>query len=94
MSEKVLLSFPLYKEKRDQFNVWLKEFVQNSNWLNDNLTELRSKYPDMYVAVRNKKVVKTGKNLARIRQELRDEFGAIEGIAIEYVSSKPLKFLF
>jgi hypothetical protein len=94
MSEKVLLSFPLYKEKRDQFNVWLKEFVQNSNWLNDNLTELRSKYPDMYVAVRNKKVVKTGKTLARIRQELRDEFGAVEGTAIEYVSSKPLKFLF
>jgi len=89
-----VLSLPLYKEKREKFDIWLKEFVKNSNWINDNLTELRSQYPNMYIAVRNRKIVKTGKNLARIRQELKNEFGEIEGIAVEYISSKPLKFLF
>ena len=89
-----MLSLPLYKEKREKFDIWLKEFVKNSNWINDNLTELRSQYPNMYIAVRNRKIVKTGKNLARIRQELKNEFGEIEGIAVEYISSKPLKFLF
>jgi len=94
VTEKAVLSLPLYKEKREKFDIWLKEFVKNSNWINDNLTELRSQYPNMYIAVRNRKIVKTGKNLARIRQELKNEFGEIEGIAVEYISSKPLKFLF
>jgi len=80
--------------KKVKVREWLREFSENSQWINEHLDELRQKYPDMYIAVRKKKVVKSGKNLTQLREELRKEFGEIEDIAIEFISSKPLKLLF
>lgn len=80
--------------KQGKISIWLKEFSANSNWINSHLNELRAKYPDMYIAVRKKRVVMHEKNLAILKEKLMKEFGEIEDIAVEFISSKPVKLLF
>ena len=48
----------------------------------------------MYIAVYKNKVVRSGKDLILLNTKLRKEFGVTEGIAVEFISSKPLQFLF
>ena len=41
-----------------------KQYWEDEKWLNKNGTKLSKKYPNMWIAVVNKKVVSYGKNLS------------------------------
>lgn len=46
-----------------------KEYWEDSAWVHENSTDLSQRYPNMWVAVVNKKVVAYGENLAEVRDK-------------------------
>jgi hypothetical protein len=59
--------------------------VKDFEWLNSHYSELQKTYPNMYVAVRDGKVVAYGKELGKVYDEARD--GADEEFMIDYILS-------
>ena len=48
-----------------------KQYWEDEKWLNKNGTKLSQKYPNMWIAVVNKKVVSYGKNLSNIIEKAK-----------------------
>ena len=93
--QKLLLSVPAYKQNREKIGTWLRQFEENSIWIQEHFAHLKENYPDTYIAVSKGKVIKSGKDQSKIRAELESEFSeGFRGIAVSYISSKPLNFLF
>jgi hypothetical protein len=73
--------------------VWPKDYnsgkmskaVKDFEWLNSHYFELQKTYPNMYVAVRDGKVVAYGREFGKVYDEARD--GAGEEFMIDYILS-------
>ncbi|MEW5896275.1 MAG: DUF5678 domain-containing protein [Nanoarchaeota archaeon] len=52
-----------------------KEFWEDLLWGEEHHTEFLKQYKDRWVAIRNKKVVAFGKNLAGVRREAQQKTG-------------------
>jgi len=59
--------------------------VKDFEWLNSRYPELQKAYPNMYVAVKDGKVVAYGKEFGRVYEEARDIIG--EDFMIDYILS-------
>jgi hypothetical protein len=59
--------------------------VKDFEWLNSHYSELQRAYPNMYVAVKDGKVVAYGKEFGKVYEEARDAIG--EDFMIDYVLS-------
>lgn len=69
------------------------EHKDNSKWISMNLTVLRKRFPNKYIAVRDRQVVKSDENLKRLITQLKKEFADIDDITIEQITDKPIKLL-
>ena len=87
MSEKLLET--RRADLRQKFNV----FVSNVNWINSNIHELKSNFPDTYIAVHDRRIVKTDKKLKNLKKQLKERGLNHENVTIEFIASKPLKLL-
>jgi hypothetical protein len=59
--------------------------VKDFEWLNLHYSELQKTYPNMYIAVKDGKVVAYGKDFGKVYDEAREKVG--EGFMIDYILS-------
>jgi len=59
--------------------------VKDLEWLNAHYSELQKAYPNMYVAVKDGKVVAYGKDFGKVYDEAREKVG--EGFIVGYILS-------
>ena len=55
-----------------------RRYIDDSNWVDENINELARKYPDMWIAVLDKEVIIASKDLGevfRVGQKKEDEVG-------------------
>ncbi|MDI6795074.1 MAG: DUF5678 domain-containing protein [bacterium] len=64
------------------------EFWKDMRWALDHYQELMEKYPEMWVAVVDKKVVSSGHNIAKIRKTASKETGRLH-IPVLFVEDSP-----
>lgn len=83
----------LLADKKAEINRTFKLFISNTNWINSNLDTLRKQHPDEYIAVCNRKIVFTDKDLSDLKEKLRKENVDLQKTAIEFVRKKPIKLL-
>ena len=83
----------LLADKKDEINRTFKLFISNTNWINTNLDKLRKQHPNEYIAVYNREVVLTDKDLSDLKEKLRKENVDLQKTAIEFVRKEPIKLL-
>ena len=59
--------------------------VKDLEWLNAHYSELQKAYPNMYVAVKDGKVVAYGREFRKVYDEAREKVG--EGFIVGYILS-------
>lgn len=92
-SEHILSSIKDSKDKtREMINLFTKHSM-DSKWISSNLKELRIRYPNSYIAVRDQKVILSNKNLTELLARLKKEYGDIKGITIERITDRPISLL-
>jgi len=65
----------------------LTEFTRNTNWLLENIEELRTKYPDRYVAVLDSgDEVLDAQTIEELTEKIRQRAGDPETCAIEFLT--------
>ncbi|MEW6203679.1 MAG: DUF5678 domain-containing protein [bacterium] len=52
-----------------------KEFWEDDKWIDENITELSRQYPNMWIAVVDKRVVASGENLREVIDKARELTG-------------------
>lgn len=92
---------PLIKVKKEKDHVFSKEFKREFHrlhadfrWVLDHMPELRSKYPNRYVAVKNKNVEYTGDTMEGIMEKIRQNNEQVDNFIIEYIEKQPVNLLF
>jgi len=50
-----------------------KEYWDDSKWANENFTEISKKYPNLWVAIVNKKVIASGKVISEVRKTAQEK---------------------
>jgi len=88
-----MVASQLLADKKDEINRTFKLFISNTNWINTNLDNLRKQHPNEYIAVYNREVVFTDKDLSDLKEKLRKENVDLQKTAIEFVRKKPIKLL-
>lgn len=88
-----MVTSKLLLEKKSEINRKFNLFIRDTNWINNNLDMLRKKYPNKYIAVYNRKIILTDKDLTDLKEKLKEENVAFEKVAIEFVKDKPIKLL-
>ena len=92
-TRKILMSILDSPDKTQEMISMFSTHTENSKWTVRNLTELIGKFPDSFVAVRNKEVIMHDKDLIKLIKRLREVLGDISDITIEHVTDKPVKLL-
>jgi len=59
--------------------------IKDFEWLNAHYSELQKAYPNMYVAVKDGKVVAYGKDFGKVYDEAKEKVG--EGFIVGYILS-------
>jgi hypothetical protein len=62
--------------------------IKDFEWLNSHYSELQKIYPNMYVAVKDGKVVAYGKEFGKVHDEARKKVG--ENFIMDYILSGDL----
>ena len=92
-TNKMLMSIMDSPDKTQELIKLFFTHTDNSKWTKSNLVKLIGKFPDSFVAVRNKEVIMHDKNLLRLIERLRADYDDISDITIEHVTDKPIKLL-
>jgi hypothetical protein len=71
----------------------LKRYAQDFNWIHDNYRNLLREFPEKYVAVMNKKVCFSGKNMQEIVEKMNASGADPTEYAIELITAKPKNLL-
>ena len=72
----------------------LEAFEGDLKWIDKHYNALKNQYPDQWVAVFNKRVVGTHKNLKNVIRKLKESFPEnYDQIAIEYISTKKIELI-
>ncbi len=76
----------------------LKAFDRNHRWIAKNYEQLKREYPNMYIAVKDEKVIMAEEDKDVLIEKLSKEYGyrrdEPSDIAITLIRVKPVSFLF
>lgn len=64
-----------------------KQYWEDSKWANKNFTNIVRQYPDKYVAVYKKKIVASGKTIAKV-EEIAYKKTGIKELPIKFAEKK------
>jgi hypothetical protein len=71
----------------------LNEFSSDMDWLDSQLDQLRKKYPNKYVAVKDHKVVGASSDLQDLIQNLKKKKLSPNEIPVEFISKVPPRLI-
>lgn len=71
----------------------LHNFNKDSDWISDNLDELRKEYADQYIAVRDSKVIDHDAELHKLLQRLREKNIDPGEIPVDFISKEPKRLI-
>ena len=80
-------------KRENELNHKFKLFLSNTKWINTNIEELKKQYPDRYIAVCQKRVIQTDRDLTDLKRRLRELNVDLDKVTIEFIKEKPLKLL-
>jgi len=72
----------------------IEEFGKNFTWIDEQYSELRSRYPNQYVAVLDGEVVDSDADVQRLTRRLKEAYGEWgKAIAVRYVAEKEFEMI-
>ncbi len=72
----------------------IEQFENNFIWADEHYSELKSQYPNQYVAVLEGKVIDSDVDVKKLTKRLRQEYGEREKtIAVRYVTEKEFEMI-
>lgn len=83
----------ILESRRKEILAVLPLLEKNTVWVAQHLEELRKTYPDQFVAVQDRKVIDTATSRKALLEKLDKRSDIKDSVAIEFIGSKPLKFL-
>ncbi len=72
----------------------IKNFEMDSMWLKTHIDSIRSKFKNSFVAVKDKKVILSGKDLDALIEELKKNGVETDSVVIEYVPEKDIRIIY
>jgi hypothetical protein len=81
------------KEESQRIATLLSRQDDDFEWILTNLTSLKEKFANEYVAVRGGKVIVSDKDFSDLVEKLKEENIEINDVTVEYITAKPMKFL-
>lgn len=82
---KFLSRIHLYLKTYQILVVEMSRAIKDFEWLNSSYSKLQKSYPNMYVAVKDGKVIASGKEFGRVYDEAKEKVG--EGFIMGYILS-------
>ena len=76
----------------DKMRAELGKFSANADWVADNREALRKDYVDMYVAVRDKKIYASDRDLSKLLEKIKDSRG--NDVFIDHIEKQGTDLLF
>ena len=70
-----------------------QQFCEDVDYFNAHVAELRTSYPDHYVAVYKGEVVAARKTLKKVLKELDDKGVPSNVVALRYIAQKPKQMI-
>lgn len=83
----------LIRERGSEVLKDLREFGDNSEWIAQRREMLRDKYPNKFIAVRQKQVVAVEDSRTEVLRKIKEEYSNPEDIAIYFSNSIKTKLL-
>jgi len=71
----------------------LKEMNENTEYLTQQMPDLRKKYPNMFIAIFKKKLVGTDADYKNLLLMMRKKFGNIDTVLIEFINEEGYYFI-
>lgn len=71
----------------------LETLREDNRWILARDSYLRKKYPDMFVAIRGKRVVASSPEMDEIIEKLKEKSIDPKTVVIDYISKEPVKLL-
>ncbi|WXG43072.1 MAG: DUF5678 domain-containing protein [Promethearchaeati archaeon SRVP18_Atabeyarchaeia-1] len=65
----------------------------NAEWIASNFGGLAKQYADKYIAVKNRSVVDSDKNIIHLIGKLKKKYDDLDDFVIQYMTEKPIIFL-
>lgn len=93
MSESGKALKALIRERGSEMLKELREFGDNSEWIAQRRELLRDKYPNKFIAVRQKKVVAVEESRTEVLRKIKEEYSNPDDIAIYFSNSIKTKLL-
>jgi len=62
-------------------------------WISEHWDELRRKYPGMFIAVRERRVVDFDKDRESLEKRVKEKFGDVYSVTMIFIPSKEYKML-
>ncbi len=66
----------------------LKKFEEDNNWLQQKYEEMQEKYSKKYIAVKNKKVIASGKSMDELINKLKEMGEKPDLLVVEFITPK------
>ena len=82
----------ILNKRCDYFAEKLNEFKRNSIWISDEREKLRKKYPNTYIAVRDREIIAYDKSVLPVVEKVR-KLKNNEDIVIDYIGKQKIKLL-
>jgi hypothetical protein len=83
----------ILESKRKEILAVLPLLEKNAVWVAQHLGDLRKTYPDQFVAVQDQKVIDTATSRKELLKKLEKRDDVKDSVAIEFIGTKPFKFL-
>jgi len=71
----------------------LKKFDADLAWFQTNYAEIKKEHKGEYVAIKNQSIIDRDKNGTALIQRLKEKYGDIGSLAIEFVSDKKFEYV-
>lgn len=92
-SQGMLFAEKVLAKKKLQLIKSMTNYSKNLQWIAENRSSLRKRYPDEYVAVRNMKICIHDKNYNSFLQKIQKKYGYSPEIVVDFIGKKKISLL-
>ena len=71
----------------------LKRYSSDVDWIEERRRDLRGKYPDLFIAVKNHRVLFTAQSMTGIVKLIHEAGESAEDCAVEYISAQEMDLI-
>jgi len=72
---------------------YIQIFSDNGNWLDLNYEEIRRKYPNKFIAIKNKRIIAESDDIDKLIKKLISMKEDLNKVLIEFIPGKDTEFI-